>query len=62
MISDKEKERIIKFIKRAKTIKIAIARSGPNDIKEDIVEANLNDFIFGQDGTLELWHNTGYEI
>ena len=55
------KEHLLDLIKRSKQIKLVIAKSSPEE-KEDIQEATLNDFIFREDGILELWHNTGYEI
>ena len=55
------KERLINLIKEAKQIKLVLAKSSPQE-KEDIEEAILNDFVLQNDGTLELWHNTGYEI
>lgn len=44
-----------------KKISLVIAHSSPKE-KENIDEAELNDFVLQQDGTLQLWHNTGYEI
>ncbi len=28
----------------------------------EVIEAAFNDFVLKRDGTLELWHNDGYEI
>ena len=57
------KEHLIKFIQECTHITVNIAHSGPGDIDENIdYDFPLNEFVLRQDGTLELWFNTGYEI
>ena len=56
------KEKILNLILKSKQIKICIALSGPNDDIENILCETINDFSLSPDGTLELWHNNGYEI
>lgn len=54
---------LLKLISEATTVKLFVANSHAKDLKEDIAFGELNDFVFRhEDGTLEFWVNTDYEI
>ena len=56
------KHDLIRVVQKADKFKLVIAQSSPTDTQESIITAELNDFVLHDNGVLELWHNTGYEI
>ncbi len=47
---------------RVDKIKVCIALSSPGEDPELIFEEDFNDCVLRSDGTLEIWHNKGWEI
>lgn len=57
-----DKKLLIRLLQESTAVRLCVALSSPSDEEENIAEGQLNDFVLRQDGTLELWVNTGYEI
>jgi hypothetical protein len=56
------KGHLVDLILKSKRINVVVADSLPGDGRDSIYEGPLNDIVLREDGTLELWYNTGYEI